>query len=81
MSLDTQEDYQLEVKTAGGVTTATINANTFFGARHALETLTQLIEYQVIHSCCFMVGICADFSEALNLTSYDLKVAIFFTFP
>ncbi|XP_063848104.1 LOW QUALITY PROTEIN: chitooligosaccharidolytic beta-N-acetylglucosaminidase-like [Scylla paramamosain] len=55
MSLDTQEDYLLEVTTAGGVTTVTINANTFFGARHALETLTQLIEYQEIHGLLMVV--------------------------
>lgn len=52
LTLNTREDYQLVVVTTGDITSATINANTFFGARHALETLTQLIEYQVMQDSC-----------------------------
>ncbi|XP_050693934.1 chitooligosaccharidolytic beta-N-acetylglucosaminidase-like isoform X2 [Eriocheir sinensis] len=45
LTLSTNEGYQLLLSTAGGVTSATISAGTFYGARHGLETLTQLIEY------------------------------------
>ncbi|XP_050689017.1 chitooligosaccharidolytic beta-N-acetylglucosaminidase-like [Eriocheir sinensis] len=43
LTLDTDESYDLTV--AGGTTTASVTANTFFGARHGLETLSQLVEY------------------------------------
>ncbi|XP_045602908.2 chitooligosaccharidolytic beta-N-acetylglucosaminidase [Procambarus clarkii] len=43
--LDTSEAYTLGLTTRGTVTNATILATTFFGARHALETLSQLIEF------------------------------------
>uniref|UniRef100_A0A0P4VQB6 Beta-hexosaminidase n=1 Tax=Scylla olivacea TaxID=85551 RepID=A0A0P4VQB6_SCYOL len=47
LTLDTDESYSLSVNTSadGAVTTATIVAPTFFGARHALETLAQLVDY------------------------------------
>lgn len=41
----TDESYDLAVQTVGETTTATIIAGTYFGARHALETLSQLISY------------------------------------
>nr|XP_045625960.1 chitooligosaccharidolytic beta-N-acetylglucosaminidase-like [Procambarus clarkii]XP_045625961.1 chitooligosaccharidolytic beta-N-acetylglucosaminidase-like [Procambarus clarkii] len=45
LSLDTDESYELLMVTVGSTTTATINAQTFFGARHGLETLSQLVDY------------------------------------
>ncbi|XP_045139187.1 chitooligosaccharidolytic beta-N-acetylglucosaminidase-like isoform X2 [Portunus trituberculatus] len=47
LTLDTDESYSLTVNTSadGAATTATITAPTFFGARHALETLAQLVDY------------------------------------
>ena len=46
LTLETSEDSQLDVSyTPGGDVTVVINASTFFGARHALETLSQLINY------------------------------------
>ncbi|XP_071535259.1 chitooligosaccharidolytic beta-N-acetylglucosaminidase-like isoform X2 [Panulirus ornatus] len=46
LTLDTLESYELSVITKSDITTATIIAPTYFGARHALETLSQLIEYE-----------------------------------
>lgn len=45
LELDTDESYELTVTTAGDVTTAAITAPTYFGARHGLETLSQLVDY------------------------------------
>ncbi|RXG72131.1 Chitooligosaccharidolytic beta-N-acetylglucosaminidase [Armadillidium vulgare] len=45
LQITTDESYTLNVVTTGTETRATINANTFFGARHALETLSQLIDF------------------------------------
>ena len=45
LALDTDESYTLDVKTVNSVTTAYIVAETFFGARHAMETLSQLITW------------------------------------
>ena len=45
LALDTDESYTLDVKTINSVTTAYIVAETFFGARHAMETLSQLITW------------------------------------
>lgn len=45
LTLDTDESYTLVVQTARQDTTATIVATSYYGARHALETLTQLIAF------------------------------------
>jgi len=45
LRLDTDESYDLTVQTIGDTTTATILASEYYGARHALETLSQLIDY------------------------------------
>ncbi|KAK7071899.1 Chitooligosaccharidolytic beta-N-acetylglucosaminidase-like [Halocaridina rubra] len=45
LTLDTDESYNLEVKTAGEETTIKIVAVTYYGARHALESLSQLIAF------------------------------------
>lgn len=45
LKLTTDESYSLEISTNGSTTTASIVANTFFGARHGLETLSQLIDF------------------------------------
>lgn len=46
-TLDTDESYALDVKPLQNGAEATIVADNFFGARHALETLTQLITVSV----------------------------------
>lgn len=46
LTLDIDESYDLAVNTEGDITRVTIIAPTYFGARHALETLSQLVEYQ-----------------------------------
>jgi len=45
LRLDTDESYNLVIQTIDDETTATILATTYYGARHALETLSQLIAY------------------------------------
>ncbi|XP_076059844.1 chitooligosaccharidolytic beta-N-acetylglucosaminidase-like [Oratosquilla oratoria] len=56
LKLDTDESYNLVVQTQGKRTTVTILAQTFFGARHALETLSQLVSYDEIHNSLQMVS-------------------------
>ncbi|XP_037773612.1 chitooligosaccharidolytic beta-N-acetylglucosaminidase-like [Penaeus monodon] len=46
LGLSTDETYTLRVSTSGSTSTATIIAPSYFGARHALETLSQLTEYE-----------------------------------
>ena len=47
LGLDTaDEQYTLRVSTVEDAAVVTISASTFFGARHALETLSQLIDYE-----------------------------------
>lgn len=49
LTLDTDESYKLEIKTSDDhEVQATINAKNYFGARHGLETLNQLIVYDDI---------------------------------
>ena len=43
--IDTDESYTLDVTTTESVTTAYIVAATYFGARHAMETLSQLVAW------------------------------------
>ncbi|XP_077280344.1 beta-hexosaminidase 1 [Temnothorax americanus] len=45
LTLETDERYTLQVATVDGEVEAYITANTYFGARHALETLSQLIVF------------------------------------
>jgi len=45
LGLETDESYDLAVQTVGDTTTATIIAGTYYGARHALETLSQLVAF------------------------------------
>ncbi|CAL4199762.1 unnamed protein product, partial [Meganyctiphanes norvegica] len=45
LRIDTDESYDLAVQTVGDTTTATIIASTYYGARNALESLSQLIAY------------------------------------
>ena len=45
LTLKTNESYELTVSTEGSTTNVVIKAPTYFGARHALETLTQLVAY------------------------------------
>ncbi|ROT71808.1 beta-N-acetylglucosaminidase [Penaeus vannamei] len=46
LSLETDESYQLFVTTIADKTNAQVVAATYFGARHALETLSQLVDYE-----------------------------------
>ncbi|XP_064096224.1 chitooligosaccharidolytic beta-N-acetylglucosaminidase-like [Macrobrachium nipponense] len=46
LKLETDESYSLSIATSGAQSTATIIAASYFGARHALETLSQLIAYE-----------------------------------
>ena len=45
ITLDTDESYHLSVKSTGNTITVRIKAKTFFGARHAMETFSQLSAY------------------------------------
>lgn len=45
LTLSTDESYDLEIKTTDTSIDATISATTFFGARHGLETISQLTAY------------------------------------
>jgi len=45
LRLDTDESYDLALQTVGDTTTATIIASTYYGARHAMESLSQMIAY------------------------------------
>eukprot|EP00795_Rhopilema_esculentum_P012281 gene12281-2924_t len=48
LHLDTDESYSLVIRTVNSQITAEIDAETFFGARHGLETLGQLITFDDI---------------------------------
>jgi len=56
LSLNTDESYDMSVQTRGDTTTATILASTYYGARHALETLSQLIAYDEINNSLMVVS-------------------------
>lgn len=46
ISLDTNESYHLQInRSSHGVVHVFIHAPNYFGARHGLQTLTQLIAY------------------------------------
>jgi len=49
LRLNTDESYNVVVQTVGDETTITILAPTYYGARHALETVSQLIAYDEIN--------------------------------
>ncbi|KAF0299296.1 Chitooligosaccharidolytic beta-N-acetylglucosaminidase [Amphibalanus amphitrite] len=52
LTLETSEYHQLLVNhTAGGQVSVLLYATTFFGARHGLETVSQLIEYDEENAC------------------------------
>lgn len=52
---DTDESYNLVVQTIDDETTVTILATTYYGARHALESLSQLIAYDNEHEALMIV--------------------------
>ena len=58
LSLTTDESYNLKIKSSPDQTTVTININavTYFGARHALETVTQLMAYDQDYNSLQIVG-------------------------
>ena len=43
--METDERYELRIESNGGDVEVHISAHTYFGARHGLETLSQLISY------------------------------------
>ena len=45
LTIETDESYTLDIQTIDQVTTVYIVAETYFGARHAMETLSQLITW------------------------------------
>lgn len=49
LTLATDESSSLAISTGDGTVTAKIQANTFFGARHALETVAQLTMFDEAH--------------------------------
>ena len=51
LKIETDESYKLKIQTTNAQTTAVVTAQTFFGARHGLETLGQLINYDDICGC------------------------------
>lgn len=50
LQISTDESYFLRVSSEGEKTLVLITASTFFGARHALETLSQLIDFDEDHN-------------------------------
>ena len=48
LSLETSEAYSLIIGNKNNIISVNITADTFFGARHALETLSQLIGYDML---------------------------------
>lgn len=56
LTLSTNESYSLKISTTGQDTSIVISAPTFFGARHGLETLSQLIDYDNEKNCLQMVS-------------------------
>lgn len=55
LSATTDESYTLSIETKNDVTTAYITAKTYFGARHALETLSQLIAWDDFENNLIMI--------------------------
>ncbi|XP_072943029.1 probable beta-hexosaminidase fdl [Epargyreus clarus] len=55
MLLNTDESYILSVHPMGNSITVDINANSFCGARHGLETLLQLVWFDTYVGCLFMM--------------------------
>ncbi|XP_068248903.1 chitooligosaccharidolytic beta-N-acetylglucosaminidase-like [Palaemon carinicauda] len=56
LRLETDESYSMSVSTLEAQSTATIISQTYFGARHALETLSQLIAYEEITNSLLLVS-------------------------
>jgi len=56
LDLKTDESYDMTVQTRGDTTTAAILASTYYGARHALESLSQLIAYDEINNSLMVVN-------------------------
>ena len=50
LTLNTDESYSLLIKTTSSAVHIQIKAKTFFGARHGLETVSQLTAYQESHN-------------------------------
>ena len=51
LKIETDESYKLKVQTKNGHTIAMVKSKTFYGARHGLETLGQLVNYDDICGC------------------------------
>ena len=48
LSLSTSEAYSLEIRSTDNIVTVSITGDNFFGARHALESLSQLVSYNML---------------------------------
>lgn len=48
LALHTSEAYHLKIGSAGSTVTVLLSADTFFGTRHGLETLSQMISYDML---------------------------------
>ncbi|KAK7063270.1 Chitooligosaccharidolytic beta-N-acetylglucosaminidase-like [Halocaridina rubra] len=60
LTLETNEAYVLNIRPVDDLlTSVSVLASTFFGARHALETLLQLMEYDEEHAALEMVAFAA----------------------
>jgi len=55
LKLDTDESYDIVTQTIGDTTTVTIIASTYYGARHALESLNQLMAYDEMNNSLMMI--------------------------
>ncbi|XP_063220551.1 probable beta-hexosaminidase fdl [Bacillus rossius redtenbacheri] len=63
LTLGASERYSLHVSRANGSVHALVHAATFFGARHGLETLAQLVlNYDSINNCCDRLNVLSDVS-------------------
>ena len=51
LTLDTNESYELKITSTENKTIITITAETFFGARHGLQTVAHLINYNEENNC------------------------------
>jgi len=55
LHLDTDESYDIVTQTVGDTTTVTILSSTYYGARHALESLSQLMAYDEMNNSLMML--------------------------
>ncbi|XP_066929700.1 chitooligosaccharidolytic beta-N-acetylglucosaminidase-like [Clytia hemisphaerica] len=69
LTLYTDESYSLKVNTNNRLISVTIKANNFFGARHALETLSQLTAYHQGHNSLQII----DYADIYDKPAYPYR--------